>query len=413
MNQQPGKSAHGTVTKRHVFYLSGFDPRGPAFYHALYAKQAPKQAALAGAQIQVGPAKRNGKMITAWPVTATYDGQTTETTYEFLRWDDVMRTHMRKTSPPFLIRMIRTYWLYLTTGTLWRILKIGYPPFVAGMYPVMFMALMLLVALTSASLVSWVFVSLLGLPWWPCIAVYLALGAAMIWAALRLEQAVPYLWPVHVFNFAADQVAGRVEQFEERIDRFAERIADYIAGSTDDEVLVVGHSNGTSVAVSALARALRRDPGLGRHGPVVSLLTLGQSILLVSLLPKAESFRRELDELGRNESVSWIDITAPRDGACFAVTDPLSESGLPPQEQAGGPRPKLLSVAMTDLFSAETWRTTMQRHWQRIHFQYLMAYEKPTPYDYFAITAGPQTLSARFQAFRSKPPFAKFKLFGS
>jgi pimeloyl-ACP methyl ester carboxylesterase len=308
--------------------------------------------------------------------------------------------------------MIRTYWLYFRTGTLWKILKTGYPPFVAGMYPVIFMAAMLLIALAASTLVSWALVTGFGLPWWPCLIVYLAFGAAMVWAALRLEQAVPYLWPVHVYNFAADQVAGRVARFEERIDRFAERIAEYIATSTDDEVLIVGHSNGTSVAVSTVARALARDPGLGRRGPQVSLLTLGQSILLVSLLPGASRFRAELEQLGQDDTVPWIDITAPRDGACFVVTDPIGESGLAPVNASGAPRPKLLSVAMTDLFSPETWRATLKGHWQRIHFQYLMAYEKPTPYDYFAITAGPQSLTARFQAFPSKPPFVKFKLFG-
>ena len=125
---------------------------------------------------------------------------------------------------------------------------------------------------------------------------------------------------------------------------------------------------------------------------------------------QAEDLRQALVDLGSDNGVDWIDISAPRDAACFAVTDPLTASGLAaanPEE----PKPKLLSVPLADLFSPEAFRKPLQHRWLRIHFQYLMAYERPTPFDYFLITAGPLTLAKRFEYLPSKKGFAKFQLF--
>jgi len=412
MTRNSDQKQAAVVRKRHVFYLSGFDPKGPAYYYAIYAEESQKQAAVNGMQITVGPVKRRGRMATCWQIDARSGGQETRTTYEFLRWDDIIRTHMLKSKPPFLLKTLRTYWLYFSTGALWKILKNGYPPFIAGIYPVVIMAALTALALILSTMACWLGVGGLGMPDWACAPITVAVLAAMIWAAPRLDKIMPYLWPVYVYNFAADQAHDRIEQIDERVDQFAERIADYIAASDDDEVLIVGHSNGTTVAISALARALQRDPGLGRHHPKVSLLTLGESILMLSLLPQAAGFRKEMQLAGGDNGVDWVDITAPRDGACFALTDPLTASGLARPDPPGAVKPKLLSIPITDLFSRETWRKSIRGHWLRIHFQYLLAYEKPTPYDYFTITAGSKTLGDRYRDFPSKSGFAKFKLFG-
>ena len=61
------------VRKRHVFYLCGFDPKGPAYYHALYAEEAQKQAAVNVSRITIGPARRRGRMaLCFWAYSAFY-----------------------------------------------------------------------------------------------------------------------------------------------------------------------------------------------------------------------------------------------------------------------------------------------------------------------------------------------------
>jgi hypothetical protein len=57
-------------------------------------------------------------------------------------------------------------------------------------------------------------------------------------------------------------------------------------------VLVVGHSSGAYLAVSVLADLIRRGGCLA--GPVLSLLTLGQVVPMVSFLPRAGRLRADL-----------------------------------------------------------------------------------------------------------------------
>jgi len=389
-------------------YISGFDPKGPRFYHQLYAAEAAKRTAWHGGQIEVGEARRQGRSATVWSVTAQLEDGETKTEFEILRWDDIMRAQMRKGL--FFSRMVDTYWLYATSGTLWKIFKLGYPPFITGIYPVVILMTFVLAGLIITGLFTWIGMAAFAAPAWIAALLVAPVGYSVYRFTRWFEKRVPYIWPVHVYNFAADRSRGRIGKIEERIDQFAERIRTCVRDSDDDEVLIVGHSNGASVAVSAIARALTADPGLASRGPAIALLTLGESIMLDSLLPQAGDLRNELVQVAGDNGLAWIDITAPRDGACFARTDPLSASGMSSAVYSDGPKPRLLSVSMTDLFSPETWSSTLKHRWLRIHFQYLMAYEKRTSYDYFAITAGPQTLQSRFAAFRSRQPFAKFQL---
>ena len=80
------------MIKRQVFYFSGFDPRGPSHYHTLYAEQAKLHAPLNGLDLAIGKRRRVGKLANAWKITS----DTTETEYEFLRWDDLIRNHWPK-----------------------------------------------------------------------------------------------------------------------------------------------------------------------------------------------------------------------------------------------------------------------------------------------------------------------------
>ena len=400
------------VERRHVLYISGFDPRGPQFYHSTFQQEAAKRVKWHGGSIDVGPARRQGRLSTVWPITAEIDGKTTETTYEFLRWDDIMREHIQANRKRFLAELVSTYWRYVSTGTLWRILKIGYPPFITGVYPIVFLLAQIIGFICLALLLTWIAVSVLNVPLWSAVIIFGLVGWAGWVFAFWLEKRVPYMWPVHVYNFAAAREQGSVSGFEDRLDKLAVRVGE-VAGSSDaHEILVISHSNGPSVAISIIARALELDPKLGQHGPSVSFLTLGHSILLDSLLPGAGQLRADMQTVADDNGVNWIDITAPRDGACFALVDPLLESGLPAAIHNNEPKPKRLSIPMTDLFSSQTWKKELHRHWLRIHFQYLMAYEKSTPYDFFEMTCGPQRLIDRFASFASKPGFDKFKLFG-
>ena len=67
-----------------------------------------------------------------------------------------------------------------------------------------------------------------------------------------------------------------------------------------DEVLVVGHSSGTHLAVSILSDLIR-EGGVVKDGPALSFLSLGQVVPMVSFLPKADRLRADLHYLSTRD----------------------------------------------------------------------------------------------------------------
>jgi len=119
---------------------------------------------------------------------------------------------------------------------------------------------------------------------------------------------------------------------------------------------------------------------------------LGQVVPMVSFLPRADRLRADLQLLSQTGRLTWVDVSAPGDGCAFALCDPVAVSGVAGQ---GKRWPLVLSAAFTQTLSPERWAALRWRFF-RLHFQYLCAFDRPSDYDYFRITAGPLTLGARF-----------------
>ena len=238
----------------------------------------------------------------------------------------------------------------------------------------------------------------------------LVLVATAAVLARAAERRLNMQWLLRSYAFTGRQGTVGWPALEHRLDLFGQRIAERVRQAAEgtqpgDEVLLVAHSSGSIMAVAALARAMASEPGLTGCGPRVSLLTLGQWIPLLTSLPTAQAFRAEVDRLARDPALDWVDFTAPADGCCFALTDPVTAAGLPP---ARPDHPKLLSPRFAAMFSPAGY-ADLRRDRFRLHFQYLMASERAGDYDYTAITAGPLTLGDRFAAQASVDDFVQFR----
>ena len=110
-------------------------------------------------------------------------------------------------------------------------------------------------------------------------------------------------------------------------------------------------------------------------------------------LPEAWDLRRDLQQVSARADIEWLDVSAPGDGACFALADPVAVSGADPITQKYGPT--VISAAFSNTLSPETQRKTRWKFLRR-HIQYLCAFDYPEAYDYFKITAGPISLRGRF-----------------
>lgn len=380
----------GRVRRRQVFYIPGFDPLQTRRYRQFYRKEGPAQAAISGYALEIG-AKRGG-VAHGWSVAAQIDGETVETAVEVLAWADIIGGSMRRTIPATYAQMLRTAWIYVASGALFRLGRLRKGPTLAALYPVVMLGLQALLAgLAGAGL------ALAGARLWPGgagIAVGAVAGLALAWALLRLFQRgdrrflAYYL--MHDYAFSAGHWGAYPPVLEARMGEFAARIGVALREEVD-EVLVVGHSSGAILGVTILADLIRA--GLPERGPALSFLTLGQVVPMMSFLPEARRLRGDLAYLSTRDEVTWVDVTAPGDGCAFALCDPVAVTGVAGE---GKRWPLVISAAFTQTFSPERWRR-MRFRWFRLHFQYMCAFDRPGDYDYFRITAGPLTLGARYR----------------
>jgi len=396
------------VRRRTVFYVSGFDPQGAARYHTLYHTEAQKQAKVSGQRIAVGERRTVTSGNPCWDLHSQVDTRDVETRYEFLRWDEIVRAHWPRSLPRLLVDVLVTTWFYLRTGALMRMLRLSWPPFVALFAPFVLLMALLFALPAVALAVFGVAVQPLG----SVIGSILAMATFAVGLLLgrAAERRFSMLWLMRSYAFTARQARGLVPAMAPMVARHATALAQRIAAAEDDEVLLVGHSSGAMVAASILAHALRHDPMLGQKGPSVALLTLGQCFPMLGCLPQADTLRQDLRLLATASSISWIDFTAPPDGCCFALVDPLAACGVPVQDRSSN-RPKLLSPKFADMFAPDVY-ATLRKDKFRVHFQYLMASEQAVDYDYFAITAGAMTLGARYASHASVDNYSALRPFG-
>jgi hypothetical protein len=286
-------------------------------------------------------------------------------------------------------------------GVFAKILKNSWPSFVAVTYPPLLLlggfALAILVGLMVA-----ITIRPLAGDW-----AYLATAAALMlpFSVYGIaEKKLNAFWLARSCTFLVDRSRGRMPGIEERCIAFAERIAEAANSDANDEVLLVGHSVGTHLAVTVAARASERLAPDRRF----SLLTLGQAIAMTPNEPQAHQFRNDLLAISASSQIDWIDVTSAVDGSCIPLTDPLQASDI---ERPAGARvqPKLVSAQFHKAFTGQTYES-IRRDFLRTHFQYLMAAELRSDYDYFLITAGDKTLAQRFAHLDSVTGFNRFRL---
>lgn len=400
------------VSRRRVFHIPGYDPIHPRRYRELYRSEGAAQAKISGYQIAVRAG--TGGDGFHWVVDAETAGARVETRIDVLVWSDIVRDSMAQSILATYRQLVMTAWIYLSTGTLRRLMWMRKGPVIAALYPVGMLLGQLAIAVlaglwlgrlgefalntavSAVGLGGGIIAALVG---WLAFVVKLGVLGSVAVLLLRWFKArdnklfAHYL--MHDYAFSAQYRGATPPELTARLAVFADQIANALQDPVD-EVLIVGHSSGAHLAVTVLADLIRagRVPA---GGPALAFLSLGQVVPMVSFLPQARQLRADLAYLATQDALTWVDVTAPGDGCCFALCDPVAVSGVTPP---GKQWPLVISAAFTQTLSAARWKALRWRFF-RLHFQYLCAFDQPKDYDYFQITAGPLTLADRF---RNRPP---------
>jgi len=388
------------VRRRHVFFITGFDPKPAAHYHALYTREAARQAKVNGMAITVGPRVRNAQGNSLWTVQAMDALGNCETVYEYVRWDDIVRACWPRGGHAVTADALRGGWAVLRSGELGRVWRVA---------PRTLFALLYAFGFLLGGLVLSIAMGFLATAWW--VTVYgwtnglaglagLAVTGAGFWAFVRLEARLHTTWLARILAFSDRWAHDRVAGLQPRLDQAAAAVASAMRCEHNDEVLVVGISVGSMLSVSVAARALSQVDGAASQPPgakttgKLSLLTLGHCVPLLGLMRRAVGFRADLAVLAGHARLRWRDFSSPADWVSFGLTDPVAACGLEVSHRPPG-QPQLASPRFHTLFEPDHYRALVKDK-IRLHRQYIMSSDRPGAYDFFAITAGSLSLAQRF-----------------
>ena len=403
----------GAVARRHVFYLPGYDPEGRTRYRLLFVRELSRYAKRFGEprrEISRAEVSADG-LVQSWTVAAACGGA--RVAYDVLLWDDiVMRDFARPRLASIGLLVLGTLHA-LAAGALFRFYRMNWKYGNVILYPFVMLSLLALATTAIAGLVHAhlgdTFGHSLGLPIWASIP--LGILAAVIWVrAIEAFLNRIFFWQLlndWVFNWQHGQ--GWRRDYDRRLDVFADYALARLAALTApgmpaiDEVMIVGHSSGGLTAVELAARLIARSPRLGIDGPSLALVTLGSSLPLVAIQPRAGAVRAEIASLVTSRRIVWVDYGAPQDWMNFPGFNPSHELDLPLAPGAPIANPVLRSARFRDIIDEDTYRKVRARPF-RMHFQFLMANDRPGAYDFFKMTLGPERLRER--AFAHQPGVA-------
>ena len=380
------------VCRRHVIYMQGYDPRGLAVYYRMFRREYGRYCELYGLEGHIGGHTNvPGRFSTSWNVLTRGPGWEVETTYEFLRWEDLIRRDFARPVWWTIWHALRVLALFTFDGTLGRFARASWRFGLFVVYPYLVLLALVLAAVVAGMLGAWISAAFVLGPLSLLIGVVVA-AAILVFLITKSEPRTFMLYLFDALVSAFEFAHHRRPDWEERFQFFADYLADAVKTSEADELIVVGHSSGSCVAVDVMRRALASAPDLGCHYPRVTLLTIGANLPLIGFQPAADWFREGLTRLAIEPSLNWVDYQSRHDVINIYPFDPISGHGI----DVGNNRrnPKVIKVSFRDLIKPENFSTYRWRFYD-IHFQFLMANQRPAPYDYFMIVCGPLTLPHR------------------
>src|SRR5262249_36026590 len=301
------RAENALIARRHVIYVGGYDPQGAEGYYRLFERSWKRFLTLWPLATKLGPLELDSEDFAHWDVEAAGPNWQGFTPYEVFRPKHINRAHKapppRAQNPPPPAPTPA----FLRTGARARVLRTSWAFGLVLIYFQMMLIWWLVLSVAGGALVAYLAAQYLGLP----TVVGLLIGIACAFAIFALLRPLADRWFVvqinshwpHLCEFAR----GERSCFDRLIDACAERLIAAARANEADEIIVVGHSGGGAWAPAVVARALERDPDIGRRGPPLILLTLGSIAPGAALHPKAVRLRAITARLAAEPSILWVD----------------------------------------------------------------------------------------------------------
>jgi hypothetical protein len=381
------------VQHRHIIYVQGYDPRGLAQYYRMFRTELRKFTRLYQLATTIGrPQSAEDGETASWTIETKAADWQVRTAYDFLRWEDLIQRDLQWPIWRTVGVAMAIYWRLVFSGTIARFWRAHWRFATFISYPHFLLFNEALWALGVAAAV-WAGLGAFGLPSFISLTAAAAVFIAGLGILLKTTENLTYLLYLLSDTIFTWQFSHRERpEWDQRIERFARHLVNVAKSSDAEEIVVVGHSSGSFLGADIVARALELDPGLGRYGPRIVLLTIGGNFPIVGFHAAAQDFRDHLRALAVEPSIDWIDCQSRKDVMNFFPFDPIAGHGIDVGDRRRNPT--IVPVRFRDIIKPEHYNSFRWKFF-RVHFQFVMANERPHPYDFFMIVCGPVPLRER------------------
>jgi hypothetical protein len=371
------------IKRRLVYQIAGYDPIDATGHYRRFVRGIPTFARTWNVTVAVSDVVKPSQDAAArWTVTSAAANWRVDATYVPLTWHDIVQADLAGPMPRRLARYGMALFDFFRTATVFRYFRASWKYGGFCLYPAFYLLAFAAVGLA----LGWGIANYFELQG---IAPALTIGAAGVATFCALLQWLGRRWRViqalDDWIFAWDYLHGRRFDVEARLDRFAQEIVEAARTSEYDEIVVVGHSLGATLAINVAARALERDAAFGSRGTPVCVLTVGSTIPKFSLHPAAVRIRLDIARVANAPAVQWAEYHARADPISFYMFDPVTG---PIKRDRFDRKPIIRLVRIKNMVAQGKYRR-IQFKFMRVHHQFVMANERRTAYDFYMMGCGP------------------------
>jgi hypothetical protein len=372
------------IQRRHVFHIGGYDPITPEEQVERLRRSLSSFEKVWGASSRLSEISNTSAINASCDLEAWGPNWKTDTTFEMLRWDDLIRRDSGVRLVPRLVQSLKALFNFILTGTLFRYVVASWKYALFFVFPY---CCLLLIACCGVGL-SYLLVRLIPATFWVeqlLLGVFLSLAifiSSMLW--IGPKRRINHILDDAIFSYQF--LYGQKGELDKRLGDFAALILRTTRAADVDEILIVGHSLGAALSIAAVARALKLDPLLATHGPKLCILTVGATIPKFSLHPMGGQIREAAQLVAGTSAIDWVEYQARDDAISFYRFDPVTLKRT--SRDYSGEHPKIRRVQIHSMIDPVRFR----RHrfnFMQIHYQFLMGNDQRSVYDYCVITCGP------------------------
>lgn len=371
------------IARRHVFHIGGYDPITPEQQLRRVERSLSTFQRTWGGRAGIASGIEATPVSASWELEASGPNWKTRTTYEMLRWDDLILEDHTRSMWSRLAQGFVTLYDFIVTGTLFRFIYSSWKYAGFFLFPYLYVALFI----ACGAALGYGLARLTGLTG---IAAGLLIAAVAVGVMAGLLHLYGWRRPInHVFDdwiFSREFVYGERPRMDARVDQFAERILDRVRNADVDEIVIIGHCLGAALVMDSVARALKRDPELARRGAPLCVLTVGATIPKFALHSAGGRIREATRAVAGEQDIRWTEYHARDDAISFYRFDPVTLKRVGRDRSDG--RPNIRRVQMHTMMDREAFR----RHrfnFMLMHYKFLMGNSVRADYDYCLIVCGP------------------------